>query len=120
MKISRRHWLIRLAYYGTFGAPARTTLCRLFWLIVFKVLLVALVAGYVSLMGFLMYQNPFEFAIVIGGMSCVALIVVGVGFVKERYFTEPIQGADEPTVMSEAFYAVKNRVCPLIEIEHDK
>lgn len=111
MKLSRDSRLVRYAYLTSeWGPPNRTNLCRLFWRTVFQTLLlllpISLVVGYVVLW----FTNRTD-AIVLTLLAVLVGGSVAVGEVVNRRYPNP------PSVIKEALWAVKHRVCPLIEIE---
>lgn len=123
IRLSRESRLVRFAYLGNvphgFGEPIRTSLCALFWRCV-RSGLVALVAG-VALVGLAVAikRDPGG-ALFIGGILVIAIVICAVGEaikqwrIRRRATRKP---APPPSVAREAFRAVKERVCPLVEIE---
>ena len=107
MRLSHRHPIVRLAYWGGDHVPSRTSLCALFWrcvaLSVLKCLLIAMVA-------------PFFYA------------AVGVTNVKQKLAArrksdnerEPWRTPREwfmDSGFAEIAHGVKHRICPIVQID---
>lgn len=126
MKLSADSRWIRYAYFREL-APEQTNLCRLFWQVVGKTVFWAyLFIGLPFLYVFLWIRFPAIAAGVHAGVGFVALVFFSAERVA-RWRTRRWRvrvGVDTlppkpPSVVKEAWWAVKNRVCPLIEIERE-
>ena len=132
MKLSRRHWLVRLAYSHSYReAPDTITLCVLFWRAIFSAL-GWVVISLPLLMALGMYvhfwfTDPMRSlaitAVIVGVVSIVTVAVSIARWRDKRYYRalrerdfQP-QQPTPPSLMGEAFYGLKNRVCPLIRLE---
>lgn len=118
MQLSRNSKLVRFAYWS--DAPARTTLCKLFWLIILKSFIITFIV-YCTSYGLL--TNPvgvLKFAgfILIGFLSVIAFAFID-DRIESRKFRRsfPELYPSKPSVIREAIYGIKNKVCPIIEIK---
>ena len=104
MKLSRRSWIVRYAYFMDEPVPYRTSLCALFWRCV----------ALTTLKGALVVL-----------LTPVVFPIVGISVLVERRRQRRLQqGISTPTLAErweesstrEVFSAIKHRVCPLIEL----
>jgi Zn-dependent protease with chaperone function len=125
MKLRQDHWLVRYGFgFSAHGIPDRTNLCRLFWGVVLTTVgLLVIMVAFVAIMwnyALLWWVNP-------GVMLAVHAITVGALLTgwfypdwqrrrRQRRLRRPKLEAP-PSVYRETLWAVKNRVCPVIEIE---
>jgi hypothetical protein len=125
MTLSPRNWLVRFAFIGSdWGVPTQTSLCALFWRIVWRTVIALFILAVVTGVLYQCYLHPWN---ALQGVA-IAIITIGVligfFFVKE-WFDDSICAcsvcAKKPlTPIREAVYAIKNRFCPIIKITADK
>ena len=117
MNISRNSWVIAVAYFFSldFTIPRRTSLCVLFWRTVGSVILMLLISylfGYqLGVLGATACFKPF---LVVGTVIGVGIgLAITILLVRWRINRQP----HEPkTLAGKYFRAVKDRVCPIINI----
>ena len=124
MKLSERNWLVRFAFLGSdWDVPNQTSLCALFWRIVWRLVVAAFLLTVVTAFAVIIYQAPLTAIgtfVFIGILLCA---IIGIGELQYRYnaYQRGVEyGELEPSPLVETLHAVKNRVCPIIRIERER
>lgn len=116
MKISRNGRWYRFVEHGlgvvclplSHHCANTVSLCQLFWGTVFSLLFPWFMSGVVfTLVGFLAWQKPLTMAMVVGGIISVVGVIIGLAEIYPKM---------KDGIVGETVYAVKKRVCPLIEL----
>lgn len=124
MKLSRSNWLVRFAFLGSdWGIPEQTSLCAMFWRIVWRIV-VAIVLGVVAgSFLYLCYAETWKMFLFVSGIALaigVLLVISEITFrVHRRALERQFSEAPAPSALEETFWAIKNRVCPIITIERE-
>lgn len=126
MKLSRGSRLVRFAYFGSYRAPDRTTLCGLFWNLSGRAVLVVITCTLLFRVLLFALSNLFAVSLVLAWITMLALEISWVEhwrkrreemFDQEAYLREWREKRERRSVLREALWGIKNRVCPVIEIE---
>lgn len=125
MRISPESRLVRYTYFiGPPVPPRQTTLCRFFWRFFFSSLLWLGMATLVGLYLSAWWTDTFKtFSVTAGVLAFVGVLITGhIGHDKYKDW-KFLRGVKEPgpvkRVLKEAFWGIKNRICPVIYITTD-
>jgi hypothetical protein len=123
VKINSDSRLVRYTYFLATRPPETTNLCRLFWR---TVLMTGFYALPPTLLGFYVRAwiiAPWDtFFFTLGALIAIGLIVF-CGYMEDRAKERKalrelgLLPEKQPSLLTEAVWGVKNRVCPRIEIE---
>lgn len=104
--MTSKNWLVRYAYSQSY-VPGRTNLCELFWMTVGVTVLYAFILGIVVGICILVYKAWLAVLVAIVFISAIATAVM---WLDDEDFT--------PQWARDAWFVIKGRYCPVIEIEH--
>lgn len=124
MTLSSRNWLVRFAYIGAdWGVPAQVSLCALFWRTVWRVIVAAVLLTLAGAYLYVWYREPlgllFAHLATLSGIGLVLTFVWIVNTLRHRRRLIAY-GELEPSIVSVAYHAFKNRFCPIITIDHGR
>ena len=117
MNINRNSFVITVAYFFTmeWDIPKRTSLCVLFWRTVLSALVMlaisAMIGTLLGILGAIVWEKPLEVASLV-----IAIVMVGaVGALCLRWVINR-ETSESQTLAGKYFRAVKDRVCPVVNI----
>lgn len=121
MRLKKSSWVVKWAYLGEGrNIPASTSLCALFWRCValtpLKTFFVAFVTFGVGFIGYKAVMNPLN--------TLIALVIVGMipllSKLDDWDTKRKVEGVkpwrSSNNVMVQTYFAVKDKVCPLIDL----
>jgi len=122
MQLSEHNPLVRFAFLGAdYGIPKQTSLCALFWRIVWRLVVVLTLGSLVAFYLYNLYAFTWSTFIRTVGILAGGGAIIGVFALVEwiRGYFSPYRAATESSAVRETIYAIKNRFCPIITITEE-
>ena len=121
MNINQNSWIITIAYFFTldWDIPKRTSLCTLFWRVVGSVVMMLTIS---MLVGFCLGGiGAIIWSFLLEALSLfTAIVICGAVFILCLRVVENIESRDPQTLAGKYFRAVKDKVCPIINIIRER
>lgn len=123
MQLKARSLVVRWAYLWSMdGIPDQTSLCALFWRTVLVTPLKLLVPVIVlSMVAAFIWLKPLAAVASVVGMAAIAGFGALMGYLADRHhdrraLRQMSDKGTKPSVLIDGFYAVKGKVCPIVEL----
>jgi hypothetical protein len=124
IRLAKDSRLVKFAYMGNVphvwpGEAVRTSLCALFWRCVRTSLVIGFVLGIVAGLLVLFWERParlWALVVIVGGFGTAAIMAELGDRIKARQRALAKGEAKRPSLVPEVIWAIKKRVCPLVEI----